>query len=106
MSNNGTIKFRFGPEGRHMVYYALPDSLDTLSLGDFLRTIRLIRRESLRDVAKAIDSSHGYLGKIEDGKVKSEPTLGMLKRLADHYGLHTDSLLEVAGLRSRDGQYR
>jgi len=87
MSNNGTIRFRFGPEGQHMVYYALPDSLDTPALGDFLRTIRLIRRESLRGVAKAIDSSHGYLA-------------------ADHYGLHTDSLLEVAGLRTRDGKYR
>jgi len=106
MSNNGTIRFRFGPEGQHMVYYALPDSLDTPALGDFLRTIRLIRRESLRGVAKAIDSSHGYLAKIEGGEVKSEPTLGMLKRLADHYGLHTDSLLEVAGLRTRDGKYR
>lgn len=55
-----------------------------MSLAQRLREQRIRNGESLQDVANAVNSSKGYIWELESGK-PSNPSLDLLKRIADHF---------------------
>jgi len=70
----------------------------TVTLGEYLATIRRDRGKTLRQVeeesAKAV--SNAYLSQIENDKIQ-KPSPNTLYALANLYGISYDSLMERAG---------
>jgi len=64
--------------------------------GQFIRSLRLEQRLSLRYVGKRADVSSSYLAQIEHGK-KGPPGAEILKRLAPVYGVPVRDMLKAAG---------
>ena len=62
-----------------------------MSLGTQLRHIRQIRKQTLAEVGGSTDLSISYISKIE--RDLAEPTIDILKKLANHYGVSAASLL-------------
>ena len=61
-------------------------------LGAKVRTLRKRRRMTLQELALALDlSSHSYVSEIERGK--KVPTLEMIIKIADTFGVSIDSLV-------------
>lgn len=69
-----------------------------LSLGQYLASIRLDRRMSLRQVEEASgkDVSNAYLSQLENGKI-AQPSPPILNVLADIYGIDPMQLMKLAG---------
>jgi transcriptional regulator with XRE-family HTH domain len=59
-------------------------------LGPTLRTMRMERNKSLAEVAEAVEVSAGYLSNVE--RAQNEPSLSVLHRLAQYYGLDLSDL--------------
>lgn len=60
--------------------------------GEKLRSLRLQRRLTLKDLARKLGySAHGYLSEIESGKKK--PTVDLVLKVADFFGVTIDQLL-------------
>jgi len=59
-------------------------------LGPKLRTMRMERGKSLAEVAEAVGVSAGYLSNVE--RTQNEPSLSVLHRLAQYYGLDLSDL--------------
>jgi transcriptional regulator with XRE-family HTH domain len=71
---------------------------DNEELSEFLKTLRLTRKMSLRDVEDACGVSNAYLSQVEQGK---KPSPQILHKLADAYGIGYDKLMEKAGYISK-----
>jgi len=65
-------------------------------LGEFIRTQRKLARLSLRELAALTDLSNAYLSQIERGL--HEPSVHVLRAIAEALGLPPDALLAEVGL--------
>jgi transcriptional regulator with XRE-family HTH domain len=63
-----------------------------MSLGAELKKLRIKRKESLQDVADAVQASKAHIWDIERG-ASSNPTMDLLGRLATHFGVSVGSLV-------------
>src|SRR2546421_624371 len=70
------------------------------TLGQYLRTLRLARRLTLRDVEEASGGSDPYLSQLETDKI-AKPSPGVLHKLAPVYGVPYEALMERAGYLRR-----
>jgi len=70
------------------------------ALGTFIRTQRQLARLSLREMASLTSVSNAYLSQIERGL--HQPSLKVLRSIADALELNTDQLLTQAGWTSTD----
>jgi transcriptional regulator with XRE-family HTH domain len=73
------------------------------ALGEFIRTQRSLARLSLRELAGLTDLSNAYLSQVERGL--HEPSVRVLKAIAEALDLSSETLLAQAGLL-RDGEAR
>jgi transcriptional regulator with XRE-family HTH domain len=62
-----------------------------MAIGSKLRQLRLKRGESLQDVADNVGASKAHIWEIEAGKSKN-PSLDLLRRLADHFAVSVSHL--------------
>jgi transcriptional regulator with XRE-family HTH domain len=70
------------------------------ALGDFIRTQRSLARLSLRELAGLTDLSNAYLSQVERGL--HEPSVRVLKAIAEALDLSSATLLAQAGLLRDD----
>lgn len=63
-----------------------------MSLGARLKSLRVRKGESLQDVADAISASKAHVWELEKGR-SSNPSLDLLERLADHFGVTVGFLI-------------
>lgn len=70
------------------------------ALGQFIRTQRKLAQLSLRELAALTDLSNAYLSQIERGL--HQPSMTVMKSLADAFELSTERLLEQAGILDDD----
>ena len=73
-----------------------PWALQNKLLGEFIRSQRRLAKLSLRDLAARTAVSNPYLSQIERGL--HEPSLRVLKVIAEALDLSADALLAQAGL--------
>ncbi len=66
------------------------------ALGHVIRTQRQLARLSLRDMAALTDLSNAYLSQVERGM--HEPSVRVLRAIAEALSLPADALLREAGL--------
>jgi transcriptional regulator with XRE-family HTH domain len=66
------------------------------ALGGFIRTQRNLARLSLRELASLTDLSNAYLSQVERGV--HEPSVRVLKAIANALDLSSETLLAQAGL--------
>lgn len=73
-----------------------PTRTDTL--GNYLKTVRLGLKMTLRDVEKATDKevSNAYLSQLETGKIEN-PSPHVLYTLAETYQISYENLMQRAG---------
>ncbi len=72
------------------------------ALGAFIRSQRLQARMSLRDLAAKANVSNPYISQIERGL--HEPSVRVLRSIAQALGMSADVLLAQLGLHRPDGQ--
>jgi HTH-type transcriptional regulator, competence development regulator len=65
------------------------------NFGNYLKKLRLDRNLSLRDVEKKAKISNAYLSQVERGE-RSIPTLRILSRIAEAYGVDLSELAKKA----------
>ncbi len=70
------------------------------ALGEFIRTQRSLARLSLRELAGLTDLSNAYLSQVERGL--HEPSVRVLKAIAEALDLSSATLLAQAGLLRDD----
>lgn len=70
------------------------------ALGTFIRTQRQLARLSLRELASLTSVSNAYLSQIERGL--HQPSLKVLRSIADALELNTEQILEQAGWAGQD----
>lgn len=68
-----------------------------LTLGEYLKDIRLQREMSLKDVYKATGISDSKLSRIENGTNASNPAPGILQALSKVYSINLIELYCMAG---------
>lgn len=73
-----------------------------LALGQVIRTQRQLAQLSLRDLARLTDVSNAYLSQIERGM--HEPSVRVLRSIAEALDLPADALLREAGLLREDDE--
>jgi HTH-type transcriptional regulator, competence development regulator len=73
-------------------------SLEKLTLGQYLASIRNDRKMTLREVEEATNKqvSNAYLSQIENDKIR-KPSPNILHCLAELYGISFENLMEMAG---------
>jgi transcriptional regulator with XRE-family HTH domain len=74
-----------------------------LALGRAIRTQRQLSQLSLRDLAALTDVSNAYLSQIERGM--HEPSVRVLRAVAEALDMPADTLLREAGLLGDDGEH-
>lgn len=72
------------------------------ALGAFIRSQRLQSRMSLRDLAAKANVSNPYISQIERGL--HEPSVRVLRSIAQALGMSADVLLAQLGLHRPEGQ--
>ncbi|MCU0273116.1 MAG: helix-turn-helix domain-containing protein [Acidimicrobiales bacterium] len=72
------------------------------ALGAFIRSQRLQARMSLRDLAAKANVSNPYISQIERGL--HEPSVRVLRSIAQALGMSADVLLAQLGLHRPEGQ--
>lgn len=70
--------------------------VEPTKLGTYLRKLRYLAGMSLRDVQNATGISNAYLSQVETGDCKN-PTVKILRKLAEAYGVPLTSILEEGG---------
>jgi transcriptional regulator with XRE-family HTH domain len=65
-------------------------------LGAFLRTLRIARQLTLRQVEHTAEISNAYLSQIEQGKI-AQPSPHILQKLATCYSIAPEELMLKAG---------
>lgn len=74
------------------------------SLSEVLRLLRKLKAQTLRQVETETKISNAYLSQLENGTT-TNPSPHVLHKLADHYGVPYESLMEAAGyLKPTTGQ--
>lgn len=75
----------------------------SIKFGEYLHKLRDERNWSLRDIQEKTkgEVSNAYLSQLESGK-KNIPTLKVIQKLADAFGLPIEVLLKEAGYGSPD----
>src|SRR6478736_7078070 len=73
-----------------------PWRLQSEAFGQFIHTQRKLAKLSLRDLAALTDVSNAYLSQIERGM--HEPSVRVLRAIAEALSLPPDELLREAGL--------
>jgi transcriptional regulator with XRE-family HTH domain len=63
-----------------------------MKLGQRINRLRLEKRESLQDVASAVGVSKAHIWELEKGRTDN-PAMGLVTRLADHFGVTVSSLV-------------
>lgn len=76
----------------------MPDEAGRRSLGAFIRSQRELAQMSLRQMAAVAEVSNPYLSQIERGL--HEPSVRVLRSIAQALNLSAETLLEQAGLLS------
>jgi transcriptional regulator with XRE-family HTH domain len=76
---------------------------DPLEFGDFLRRTRQEKDYSLKDLAKELRTSKGYISLLERG-IRPPPSDAFVKRIADAIEVAPDYLLMLSGFT--DAYYR
>jgi len=71
-----------------------------LALGQVIRTQRQLAKLSLRDLAGLTDVSNAYLSQVERGM--HEPSVRVLRAIAEALDVPADALLREAGLFDKD----
>ena len=71
---------------------SITDRESEMSLGARLTELRLKKNESLQNVASAVGASKVHIWELEKGKTEN-PSMTLVKRLADHFGLSVASLM-------------
>ena len=73
-------------------------STGVLTLGQYLASIRVDRKLSLREVERRTDKdvSNAYLSQIENDQIK-KPSPNILHALAELYAVSYENLMELAG---------
>jgi len=68
------------------------------TLGEYLASIRVDRKMSLREVEEATNKqvSNAYLSQIENNKIK-KPSPNILHALAELYAISFENLMDMAG---------
>ena len=79
---------------------------DHQKLGWFLRSVRERLGFTVRDVHQGTGLSTGHISRTENGAGKGPPSLRILKKFADFYGVGTDSLLLISGISPPDDDPR
>ena len=70
-------------------------------LGELIKAHRAMNQLSQRELARLADLSDSYMSQLERGR--HEPSISVLRSLADHLGIRPDELiLYAAGLAMRD----
>jgi transcriptional regulator with XRE-family HTH domain len=77
-----------------------PDMSDAFGLGPYLRAQRRLAKLSLRQMADLAGVSNPYLSQIERGL--HEPSVRILRSIAEALNLSAETVLEQAGLLNRD----
>lgn len=57
-----------------------------MSLGSKLKDLRILKRQSLQQVAESIGASKAHIWELERGTSRN-PSLELLSKLADHFGV-------------------
>jgi transcriptional regulator with XRE-family HTH domain len=76
------------------------DEQDVFGLGPYLRAQRRLAKLSLRQMAELAGVSNPYLSQIERGL--HEPSVRILRSIAEALDLSAETILEQAGLLNRD----
>lgn len=63
-----------------------------MALGARLKELRIQKRQSLQQVADGVGASKAHIWELETGK-SSNPSIELLGRLADHFGVTVASLV-------------
>ena len=63
-----------------------------MSLGRRITDLRLMRQESLQQVADAVHVSKAHIWELEKGRTDN-PSMGLVTRLADHFGVSVSYLV-------------
>ena len=61
-------------------------------LGQNMKRIRIKKKMSQGDIARALEVDRGYISNIENGK--KNPTLATIQKLANALGISADELLK------------
>ena len=69
-----------------------------VALGLYLREIRQRKGLTTHRLHLAANVSSAYISRIENAKTEGPPSLRILKRYADYFGIHPEVLLQVAGI--------
>ena len=72
-----------------------------MSLAMKLQKLRTAKRQSLQDVADAIGASKAHVWELEKGTAKN-PSIELVRKLADHFGVSIASLVGEAPDESSD----
>lgn len=67
-----------------------------LELGNFLKSARLKKQLSLRDVESSVKVSNAYLSQLEGGKIKA-PSPSILHKLCELYEISYTDVMTLAG---------
>ncbi len=63
-----------------------------VSLAQRLKELRLKKKQSLQDVADAVNASKAHVWELETGK-SSNPSMDLLSKLAEHFGVPVAQLI-------------
>lgn len=63
-----------------------------MSIGSRLKQLRMRKGQSLQQVADAVGSSKAHIWELETGR-SANPSVALLTRLADHFGVSTAYLV-------------
>ncbi len=63
-----------------------------MAFGSKLKELRLKKGQSLQQVADAVEASKAHIWELETGKSRN-PSLGLIKRLADHFKISVATLI-------------
>ena len=76
-----------------------------MGLGARITKLRMEKRESLQDVADAVQVSKAHIWELEKGRTDN-PSMGLVTKLADHFGVSISFLVGEdsarRGCRSQD----
>ena len=77
------------------------ETMKTDTLGEFIKAQRQVANLSLREMARLTDVSNAYLSQIERGL--HQPSVRVLRSLAEALNVSAETLLQQAGLIEEDG---
>ena len=64
-----------------------------MSVGHRIGKLRLVRKESLQEVADAVGVSKAHIWELEKGRADN-PSMALVTRLADHFGVSIRFLVD------------